>query len=280
MRAGTTLLHGWLADHPEVCVPEAFKEADFFSRYYDRGLDWYLRIFRPTTERAVGEFSVTYLESEEALDRIARDLPGVRCLVSLRDPVTRLDSEYRHVARLTGFGGDRRTFISGRPGALERGRYGRQLAGLFERFPADRIKVLVFEDFVRDPLSAVRELYEFVGVDAGHLPPAVGARVNRSPGASRWPAVERLAQRANRLAKDRDYPWLRRAGRSRALRRLRSLNAGRGGPAPMEARLAAELRALYAEDVAEVSTLLGRDLRRVWRAGGSTEGNDPAADAV
>jgi hypothetical protein len=38
-KAGTSRLHGWLADHPEVCVPRELKEVDFFTDHYERGLE-------------------------------------------------------------------------------------------------------------------------------------------------------------------------------------------------------------------------------------------------
>lgn len=43
-RAGTTWFHSVLSKHPEVFVPSE-KELMFFSKYYDRGIDWYQQFF-------------------------------------------------------------------------------------------------------------------------------------------------------------------------------------------------------------------------------------------
>ena len=267
-KAGTTLLHSWLRDHPEVCVPTLMKEANFFDQHYDRGLDWYRELFQPAGELAAGEFSVRYLESRRALSRIARDLPEVRCLVSLRDPVRRFDSEYRHVVKFGGYSGDRKAFMAERPRSIERGRYGRQLSALFDLFPAERVRVFVFEDVVRDPATAARGLYEFVGVDDRHRPGSLEARINPSSGA-RWPALDRLARQRQELGVRRDMHWLLRLGRSSQLRRLRAFNdrPAEDSAPPIDTDLARQLRELYAEEVEVASRLLRRDLGGLWRAG-------------
>jgi hypothetical protein len=43
LKAVTTYLDGHLRSHPELCLPTAIKEVDFFSRHYDRGPVWYGR---------------------------------------------------------------------------------------------------------------------------------------------------------------------------------------------------------------------------------------------
>lgn len=267
-KAGTTLLHSWLESHPEVCVPATLKEAEFFDRYYGRGLDWYRGLFRTSTARAAGEFTGTYLHSDAALDRIARDLPHARCLVSVRDPVARLDSEYRDSIRLSGYPHDRRTFIAERPEAVARGLYAGRLEALFRRFPLERVKVFVLEEVVAAPRAAARELYAFVGVDPDFVPPTLHERVNPSR-TSVWPPLDRLAFRAYRFSAERDLGWLMRVGRSGPVRRLRGLAAreGVGLPPPMDPALARELRATYAADVEATSRMLGRDLTGLWRMG-------------
>lgn len=267
LKAGTTLLHTWLADHPQVCVPRDRKEVDFFSRYYDRGMDWYRSLFEPAGERAVGEFSVTYLDCEQAVRRIAADLPHARCLVSLRDPVARLDSQYRHFVKVAGYAGDIPAYLRDHPNALERGLYAGQLRRLLDRFPPDQVKILVFEDFIADPVPFVRELYEFVGVDPAHEPRSLHERVNPTTGV-RWRSLQRLRQRVSSYATTHDVRWLLRAGRRLPLARLLSRPGGDAGlPARMPPAQAAELRRRYEPDIERTSQMIGRDLTLVWRTG-------------
>jgi hypothetical protein len=269
-KAGTTLLHTWLADHPDVCVPVDRKEVEFFSRYYDRGLDWYRSLFDPTTERAVGEFSVGYLESQVAIVRLARDLPEVKCIVSLRDPVDRLDSYFRDLARINGYRGDLGALVAAHPAVVERGRYGSQLGRVFAAFPPEQVHVVVFEEMVAAPEAAARELYGFVGVDDTHVPATLGDRLNVTA-AARSPALQRVRQRVKRVAIDHDLRWLLRLARSGPGRGLQSLNAApdQRPSRAIDPALARELRRTYEEDIRSVSELLGRNMEDVWRAGAS-----------
>src|SRR5688572_14326389 len=94
MRSGTTSLHKYLQAHPDVFVASG-KEVHFFDRRYGRGLDWYRSRFAGvTTERVVGEATPAYMYDENAIARIAHDLPDARLIVVLRNPVDRAYSHY------------------------------------------------------------------------------------------------------------------------------------------------------------------------------------------
>lgn len=263
-KAGTTLLASWLEDHPQVSVPRTMKEVDFFTSYYERGLDWYRSLFDPSSQ-ASGEFSVRYLQSESALARIAKDLPWARCIVSLRDPIERIASEHRHAVRFNGYKGNLGAYAAEHPGAVDRGRYATQLANVLERFPREQIEVLVFEEVVTDPLASARQLYEFLGVEPDYVPSTLRTRVNPT-GQGRWGGLDRLAHRVQRFAKQRNKQWLSRVGRSTLVRRVRALNARPSDAerAPLQPEAVAVLRDLYAEDIATTSRLAGKDLAVYW----------------
>lgn len=104
------------------------------------------------------------LDSPESLDRLAEHNAGVHVVVMLRNPVDRAWIAYwhaRHARResLPRFEmaiaaeelghGDRRYL---------RGKYSRQLAHLFARFPARRIHVFITEDAEVDPEGACERL--------------------------------------------------------------------------------------------------------------------------
>jgi hypothetical protein len=264
LKAGTTLLHTWLAEHPQVCVPPDRKEVRFFDKYYDHGMDWYRGLFQPLDERAVGEFSLSYLGSDTAMRRIADHLPDVKCIVSLRDPVKRFDSQYRHYAMVTGYRGSRGDFQREHPNAIERGRYAPQLERLLGLFPAEQVKVFIFEEFVRDPAAAVRALYTFVGVDPAHRPATLHERVNPTVGV-RWPALWLATKRVSAFATERDLRWLLRVGRRLPIgRALLSERSDSLVPPPMGGDEAVALRRFYQEDIGRSSEILGRDLGALW----------------
>lgn len=110
-RCGTTSLYRALAEHPAVMKAVWHKGVHYFDTSYERGPRWYrghfpLRATAARIEARLGvrpqafESSPYYMYHPLAGARIARDLPGVRLLVLVRDPVERAYSQHAHeVAR-------------------------------------------------------------------------------------------------------------------------------------------------------------------------------------
>lgn len=100
-KAGSTSLFAYLAAHPDVDQP-LVKEVNYFDLWAHRGHDWYGRHFPVARDdgRQTGEASPMYMVHPLAMARIARDLPDVKIVVILREPVSRLVSHYRHSVRL------------------------------------------------------------------------------------------------------------------------------------------------------------------------------------
>lgn len=106
-RCGTTTLFKALSEHPGVLPPTLRKGVHYFDIAYDHDLDWYRRHFptrlsvarvsrRIGAPASVGESSPYYLWHPAAPTRIATDLPGVRVIAVLRDPVERAYSAWSH----------------------------------------------------------------------------------------------------------------------------------------------------------------------------------------
>ncbi|WP_017571313.1 sulfotransferase family protein, partial [Nocardiopsis halotolerans] len=130
-RSGTTSLFRSLCQHPSVTGPTLRKGVHFFDTGYHRDLNRYRSYFplRATLRgRRVVESSPYYLFHPLAAERIGRDLPDVRVVVILRDPVERAYSAHAHE---TARGFETEPFA--RAVELEEGR----LAGEEERLAAD-----------------------------------------------------------------------------------------------------------------------------------------------
>jgi hypothetical protein len=267
-KCGTTSIHRYLGEHPEILVSK-IKETNFFAyqgqteaRFRVRSWDAYRRQFAGARdERAIGEFSPLYMDSPEAArraaTRIAEALPGAKLLVSLRSPAERAYS--RWVAA-------RRSGIERRPAdiAIQRGTrhvepgfYRQRLQPYLELFPSEQIKIMIFEEFLEAPTAAMQEIYRFLDVDPT-FEPSVEARHNRA----RVPRHPRL-----------NYPWER-------LRRLQPrwfsapaplvrlnralLERTYTEPPPLDPALRSRLLELYREEVAGMEDLLGRELT-MWK---------------
>jgi len=262
-KAGTTSLHHYLRQHPDVFL--APREPRYFAREgadadspVVRTREAYEDLFDSvTTERAIGEASPQYLHHPSAPDEIAGDLPDVKLIVSLRNPADRAYSSY--LGRLVA-GGERRTPDEAlRPGShdFDHSLYYAPLSRYFERFDRKRIKVILFDDLIRDARGMVRELFEFLEVDS-----SVAVDVNAKHGAAAaprsipanvafWKAVEAI-----RTIVPPSMRGTGLAGRAHALLRRR--------PEPLQPPVRRRMVASFHDDIVRTEALIGRDLSR-WK---------------
>lgn len=184
-KAGTTWLRAMLRQHPRVFLPG--RELHFFNKKdrYRRGLDWYARQFTGASDgQLIGEKTPNYLWTNAAEGgsdladphrRIAQDLPDVRLIALLRDPVRRALSAYNHhLARgripphapmEEVFFGEHRDLCR-QYGILTMGMYDRHLADYRSAFDADRLLVLIFEEHVvQNPNEGLRRTCQFLQLD-------------------------------------------------------------------------------------------------------------------
>jgi len=175
MKAGSTTLDACLRAHPGVFL-SANKEPQFFSRdhVYANGIEWYAKLFEEADEhQLIGEGSTCYSRCPtypKAVERIAEHTPDAKFLYILRHPVDRLYSHYGHrVREMVGKGIDDIPtfvdFIERDEEAISAGMYGMQMDHYFERFPRERLKVLLFENLKRDPIRELKEVQSFLGLD-------------------------------------------------------------------------------------------------------------------
>jgi hypothetical protein len=199
-RCGTTSMFHVLAQHPAVFSPLlSKKELHYFDHEYDRGLRWYQSHFPMQARARVAargagvapvafEGSPYYMFHPLAPSRIQRDLPGVRLLVLVRDPVERAYSQHAHQV---GLGLETESFeraleledariegeadrIVGDPSYFSRnhwlyayrirGHYADQLEHLESVFGRDRILVIDAGDFFADPGPTYDQVLEFLGL--------------------------------------------------------------------------------------------------------------------
>ena len=98
-RCGTTSLWTYLNQHPRIYAPKD-KELHFFSIRYDSSLKNYLLDF-PTKEEknkkklSVFEASPDYILDPKAMERIKTHLPKIKMIISLRNPIDQIYSQYQ-----------------------------------------------------------------------------------------------------------------------------------------------------------------------------------------
>jgi hypothetical protein len=171
MKSGTLSLHKYLSLHPEISMAP-IHELDYFveERNWSRGLDWYKSIFTKPA-RITGERSTSYTKYptfKGVPERMSMLIPGAKLIYCIRDPLTRLVSQYVHWYA-------RRYENEPFEAAIRRNnfeneyiyysRYYFQLEQYLKCFPESQIQVISLEDMARDRLGTLRQVFEFLNVD-------------------------------------------------------------------------------------------------------------------
>lgn len=197
-RCGTTSLQQVLMQHPTIASARLMKGVHFFDTGYGHGLDWYrthfpTRAYASFVERRrespliVGEASPYYIFHPLSLERILHDLPGVKLIALLRDPVERAISHHKHEVRRGNetlplaaaldaeeerLAGEVERVIRERPvynstalqtySYMARGRYAVQVRKLYSLFNPSQVLILQSERFFDKPEGEYRRVLEFL----------------------------------------------------------------------------------------------------------------------
>lgn len=98
MKCGTTSLHFYLNQHPQIFMSQK-KELNFFSRYWDFGVDWYSSKFPNKENMICGEASPSYSKFQvwpNVPQRIHAIIPHAKIIYLVRNPIERIRSQYVH----------------------------------------------------------------------------------------------------------------------------------------------------------------------------------------
>ena len=207
-KAGTTALHAYLQQHPQIYMTPT-KETNFFAFAGEKinfqgigdealkdfsitDLDTYQEQFAGvTTEKAIGEACPTYLYYPQAATRIKQYLPDARIIVILRNPVDRAYANFLHTVR-----DDREThkdFALALQAEATRiannwewfwhyiqvGFYGKQLQHYYKIFAPSQIKVYLYEDLKQKPIALLQDIFRWLEVNDTFVPD-MALRPNKS----------------------------------------------------------------------------------------------------
>lgn len=189
-RCGSTWLYEALKEHPQIFLPES-KQTHFFDESYQNGMDWYLEHFRGITQdhRAVGEVATSYCLPAN-IPLVARELPNIKIIMAMRNPVDRAFSYYRSRAPHENW----KSFedaLKKTPQITARGQYMDQINILLQHYDRENILFLFYDDLRKDERAYVRSVYTFLGVDPDFEPKVIGNPVR----AAMFPRTRRILKR-------------------------------------------------------------------------------------
>ena len=212
-KSGTTALHQFLGQHPEIYM-SSIKEPHFFcsdfhlesdraygkQRFYDfRSESAYLQLFnRARNVKIAGESSTNYLYSHVAAQKIHNFNPDAKIIIILREPAKFLYSLHSHYVKFTeenepdfltalALEDDRiqEKVVSPRvtsPSYLyysQRVQYYQQVKRYCDRFDPKQIKVIIFEEFKSANDVIFHEVLEFLEVNPNFTPEYTAVNVNK-----------------------------------------------------------------------------------------------------
>ena len=191
-RCGTTSLHRYLRQHPEIFMASV-KEPSFFCEPFQIVANpiHYVRLFDGVQdETAIGEASHVYLTHPESGKTLKAFLPEARFVLTFRHPADRAYSLYHHMRRY----GYETAGTFERALAIEEKRYhsrwfqkhcgqyfynflyfrsglfGEQINRYFSLFDPKRFHILTLADLKKAPFETLKQIFTFLQVNPDFRP--------------------------------------------------------------------------------------------------------------
>lgn len=192
-KAGTSSLGAYLSEHPQIFfskIKEPFFWDDDFScadhEFRPHDISSYLKLFTSAESHhiAVGEGSTRYLRSKNAVKNILDYNSEAKFIVMLRNPIEAVQAYHMEMKyslqenveifeeawclqeqRKAGFCVPQ---TCSEPLVLQYGyffKYAEQLEYLYTFVSPDKIKVIIYDDFVKDTQSVYIETLSFLGLE-------------------------------------------------------------------------------------------------------------------
>jgi len=201
-KCGTTSLHRYLSNHPEIFMSRV-KEPNFFADIFTNSNNWHLGIdqyasqFNEAGGCLKGEASTTYTDEKNsrlASMRIKSVSPKMKLVYIMRHPLKRIQRYYLHFVYRKGISAKLSLdkILSDGPGRhaiAPTGRdfyercvlsslYFRQLSCYLEHFPAHQIHLMTLESLERSPEKTIGNLLSFLGIKQSLSPSVLGVKYN------------------------------------------------------------------------------------------------------
>jgi len=196
MKAATTSLYTYLKQHPDVFMT-TIKEPMFFNNFQKSNnfkvhgrktkkittFEQYYPLFDAVkNEKAIGEASPAYISNKDCPSLIQQHLPDTKIIAVLRQPAARAYSNFLHARRAdkepiadfeTAFNKEEERKAENWSPLYHykgKGYYAEQLERYFTLFPKENVKVLLFEDLIKNPVETTQEVFKFLNIDNSFTP--------------------------------------------------------------------------------------------------------------
>jgi len=203
-KCGTTSLHYYLSEHPEIYMPDQ-KELHFFTnkifaknnkgagdsvltQTHVKTLKDYQKCFKEGEKhKIVGETSPSYINYPKLFNKICKTLSDPKIIVLIRDPIKRAHSNYLHLVRE-----QRETLSFEEALSREKNRKALKYADFWyykfnstyyekirrAKLVFSNVLIITQEELSQEPLQTMKRTYEFLGVEPAFKPKSLTKKYN------------------------------------------------------------------------------------------------------
>lgn len=190
-KCGTTSLVNMLKQHPDIFIPN-FKEPFYYTTGFGvDNVEEYVSLYEGVSKSHMcGDATTAYLFERESAIKIKSDVPNAYIIILLRNPS---DMAYSFWQYNTTHGCENLPFIdaiSEHARAYrksdkfkdecsdwwcnylytERAKYYQQVKNYIEIFGHEKVKIIIFERFIKEPKLVCSDLFRFLNVDDSFEP--------------------------------------------------------------------------------------------------------------
>jgi hypothetical protein len=136
-------------------------------------LEEYSKLFldaKDKNAKAIGEASPSYMYSKVACRLIKENLLNVKLIASLRNPIDITYSYYQMQMRRVKPSERVKIDMNNVVGWSDPGLYYKYLRQYFDAFKNTQLKIIIFEEWIKQPQSVLKELFQFLEVDEKFVP--------------------------------------------------------------------------------------------------------------
>lgn len=224
----------------------------------------YLKLFQNVNgEKALGEASVCYLWSKTAAQNIASTLPDAKIIMVLRDPVERAFSQYKQSVASGLVKNSFRELVEANLNRksdkfdllnpfLEFGLYHEQVKRYMELFPAENLRIYLYEELRHTLPATLANIFRFLGIDPQFSPDTSEQHLRNRVPRYIWPSYM--------LKMFRVWSPLKNALPGAFRPAVRKWVFGHSQSLELDPADRVYLNNYYSEDTIRLSTLIKRDL--------------------
>jgi hypothetical protein len=223
-----------------------------------------------SNQRAIGEATTSYLYSKTAASNLRTYNPNAKIIMVLRNPI---DRAYSHYLMDIRSGWANKPFLEVATESLDRpfedwalqyirlGLYHDQVKRYYDAFPGSQIKFFLYEELSTDTEKVIKEACKFLTIDVSIESINYAERHNRTQ-LPKYSWVRPLFDHINNLEETNSINWIKDKFPRAIQQKVKSLllTSKRIPRLTEEDRNA--LLPFFREDIANLSSLLDRDLSR------------------